>query len=65
MSSLVHFRFSTNTKQWDSIEFEGSHIALAELKRQIITLKKLNKSLSGGLDFDLLCTNAQTNEGES
>lgn len=54
----VHFKFKS-FKDFDTISFDGSFISLGELKRSIIAKKKLGKSN----DFDLIITNAQTNEG--
>jgi E3 ubiquitin-protein ligase RBBP6 len=54
----VHFKFKS-FKDYDTISFDGSFISVGELKRSIIAKKKLGKSN----DFDLIITNAQTNEG--
>ena len=56
----VHFKFKS-FRDYDTISFDGSFIAVGELKRSIIAKKKLGKSN----DFDLIITNAQTNEGTS
>lgn len=45
---------------YDTISFDGLHISVADLKKEIIQKKKLGKTQ----DFDLQITNAQTKEGE-
>jgi len=54
----IYYKFKSS-KDFDTLNIEGPHIALGKLKQQIITQKKLGKSG----DFDLVVTNAQTNEG--
>mgnify|MGYP000137021802 CR=1 FL=1 len=59
MSSAIHYRFKT-AKTWDTITFEGGVLSVIDLKRGIVSQKKLGKTAT---DFDLLLTNAQTGEG--
>jgi len=54
----VHYKFKS-AKDYDTVTFEDAYISLGELKRLIISQKKLGK----GNDFDLKVTNAQTNDG--
>lgn len=56
--SFVHYKFKS-AKDYDTITFEGTGLPLWELKREIVQAKKLGHSG----DFDLVITNAQTNEG--
>lgn len=55
----VFYKFKSS-KDFDTINIEGSHIPLGKLKQLIVQQKKLAKS---GGDFDLVVTNAQSNEG--
>ena len=55
---MIHFKFRSSL-DYDSIAFEGGGLPVWELKKEIIALKKL---ASGPMDFDLIVTNAQTNE---
>lgn len=54
---MIHFKFKSSVN-YDSVGFEGSGIPVWELKKEIIEIKKLGAST----DFDLVVTNAQTNE---
>lgn len=54
----VHYKFKTSL-DYDTISFDGLHISVADLKKEIIQKKKLGKTQ----DFDLQITNAQTKEG--
>lgn len=54
----VHYKFKS-ALDFDTISFDGLHISVADLKREIISKKKLGKTQ----DFDLQITNAQTKEG--
>lgn len=56
----VHYKFKS-TLNFDTITFDGLHISVADLKREIILQKRLGKII----DFDLQITNAQTKEGKS
>lgn len=56
----VHFKFKA-AKDFDTVSFSGSFISVGELKRAILTKKKMTRST----DFDLEIVNAQTNEGAS
>lgn len=54
----VHYKFKSSLDH-DTISFDGLHISVADLKKEIIQKKKLGKTQ----DFDLQITNAQTKEG--
>lgn len=54
----IHFKFKS-AKDFDTITFQGPFISLGDLKRAIITKKKLTRST----DMDLEVVNAQTSEG--
>jgi hypothetical protein len=54
----VHFKFKSQTT-FDSIQFDGAHISVGDLKRAIVAKKKLGYTS----DFDLKFTNAQSQEG--
>lgn len=54
----VHYKFKS-ALDYDTISFDGLHISVADLKKEIINKKKLGKTQ----DFDLQITNAQTKEG--
>lgn len=56
--SHIFYKFKS-AKDYDGYRFEGAGVPVWELKREIIAAKKLGKST----DFDLILTNAQTNEG--
>mgnify|MGYP001142025540 CR=1 FL=1 len=58
MSSFIHYKFKS-AKDYDTYRFEGAGVPVWEPKQEIIQAKKLGK----GLDFDLIISNAQTNEG--
>ena len=63
MSSVVHYKFkNASSKQWDSVLFDGGVISVLDLKRAIVSQKRLGKSQG---DFDLVITNAQTGEGNT
>ncbi|XP_068146371.1 E3 ubiquitin-protein ligase RBBP6 [Drosophila tropicalis] len=53
----VHYKFKS-TLHFDTITFDGLHISVGDLKREIIQQKKLGKII----DFDLQITNAQSKE---
>ncbi|KAH8291319.1 hypothetical protein KR054_010566 [Drosophila jambulina] len=53
----VHYKFKS-TLNFDTITFDGLHISVADLKREIIQQKRLGKII----DFDLQITNAQSKE---
>ncbi|KAH8261568.1 hypothetical protein KR044_011432 [Drosophila immigrans] len=55
----VHYKFKS-TLHFDTITFDGLHISVADLKREIIQQKRLGKII----DFDLQITNAQNKEGK-
>lgn len=56
--SAIHYKFKS-AKDYDTYRFEGAGIPVWDLKNEIIRAKKLEKSQ----DFDLVISNAQTNEG--
>lgn len=53
----IHYKFSSKLSS-DTVIFDGPHITLRELKRQIMGREKLRSG-----DCDLQITNAQTKEG--
>ncbi|XP_017125383.1 E3 ubiquitin-protein ligase RBBP6 [Drosophila elegans] len=53
----VHYKFKS-TLNFDTITFDGLHISVGDLKREIVQQKRLGKII----DFDLQITNAQTKE---
>lgn len=55
--SCVHYKFSSKLN-YDTLTFDGLHISLCDLKRQIMGREKLKAA-----DCDLQITNAQTKEG--
>lgn len=54
----VYYKFKS-AKDYDSISIDGHFISVANLKERIFESKHLGR----GTDFDLVVTNAQTNEG--
>ncbi|KAG6386980.1 hypothetical protein SASPL_152162 [Salvia splendens] len=52
----VYYKFKS-AKDYDSVPMDGHFISVGHLKEKIFELKHL-----GGTDFDLIVTNAQTNE---
>lgn len=54
---MIHFKFKS-ALEYDSLPFEGNGLLLWELKKEISQAKRLGSST----DYDLLITNAQTNE---
>jgi hypothetical protein len=56
--SAIHYKFRS-AKEYDTYRFEGAGVPVWELKNEIIDNKKLGTSD----DFDLVITNAQTNQG--
>lgn len=55
--SCVHYKFSSKL-DYNTVTFDGLHITLSELKRQIMARERLKAT-----DCDLQITNAQTREG--
>lgn len=55
----VHYKFKS-ALTFDTITFDGLHISVKDLKKDILQQKQIGKTA----DFDLQITNAQTNEGE-
>lgn len=55
----VHYKFKS-TLHFDTITFDGLHISVADLKKEIVQQKRLGKII----DFDLQITNAQNKEGK-
>ena len=55
--SCVHYKFSSALK-YDTVSFNGLHISLRDLKRQIMGREKLKAA-----NCDLQITNAQSKEG--
>lgn len=58
--SSIHYKFRS-LKDYDTYLFEGAGVPVWELKQEIISAKKLNRAN----DFDLIISNAQTNQGNS
>lgn len=56
----VFYKFKSS-KDYDTINIDGSHIPVGKLKQLILQQKKLAKTT----DFDLVITNAQTKEGKN
>ncbi|PWA48808.1 hypothetical protein CTI12_AA487400 [Artemisia annua] len=54
----VYYKFKS-AKDYDSIAIDGHFITVSNLKEKIYE----NKQLGRGTDYDLVVTNAQTNEG--
>lgn len=54
----VYFKFKS-AKDFDSVSIDGHFISVANLKDKIVEQKKLGR----GSDYDLVISNAQTNEG--
>ncbi|XP_063790820.1 E3 ubiquitin-protein ligase RBBP6 isoform X4 [Pseudophryne corroboree] len=54
--SCVHYKFSSKLN-YDTVTFDGLHISLADLKKQIMGRERLKAA-----DCDLQITNAQTQE---
>ncbi|KAL7746559.1 Protein mpe1 [Sorochytrium milnesiophthora] len=54
--SYIHYKFKA-AKDYDSVVVDGMGMAVFDLKREIITQKKLK-----GDDFDLVLSNAESNE---
>lgn len=54
----VYYKFKS-ARDYDSIPMDGPFISVGTLKEKIFESKHLGR----GKDFDLLVTNAQTNEG--
>ena len=57
---MIHFKFKSSL-DYDTVSFEGAGLPVWELKKEIASVKKLGQSN----DFDLVITNAQTNEDYS
>ncbi|KAJ3009991.1 UNVERIFIED_CONTAM: hypothetical protein HDU68_002382 [Siphonaria sp. JEL0065] len=55
--SVVFYKFKS-AKDYDQAVFDGLGISVFDLKKEIMVKKKLGK----GLDFDLVVSNAQTND---
>lgn len=56
--SCVHYKFYSKL-DYNTVTFDGLHITLSELKKQIMTRERLKAT-----DCDLQITNAQTREGK-
>lgn len=55
----VHYKFKS-ALDYDTVNFDGLHISVKDLKNAIIQAKRIGKST----DFDLQVTNAQTKESK-
>jgi E3 ubiquitin-protein ligase RBBP6 len=56
----VHYKFKA-ALDYSTVTFDGIHISVGDLKKEIIEQKRLAKNA----DFDLQIQNAQTKEGEA
>lgn len=54
----VYYKFKS-AKDYDSVAIDGHFISVGYLKEKVFE----SKQLSRGTDFDLVITNAQTDEG--
>lgn len=54
----VHYKFNA-ALDFSTVTFDGIHISVSDLKKEIVEQKRLGKSA----DFDLQIQNAQTKEG--
>lgn len=54
----LYYKFKS-AKDYDSVPIDGHFISVGNLKEKIFETKQLGR----GTDFDLVVTNAQTNEG--
>jgi E3 ubiquitin-protein ligase RBBP6 len=55
---ILHYKFK-NEKKWHQITFEAGSISVIDVKRSIVSQKKIAKSND---DFDLRLTNVQTGD---
>lgn len=55
--SIIHYKFRS-AKDYSSVNFDGAALSLFELKRDILIANKLK-----GTDFDIILSNAQSDEG--
>jgi protein MPE1 len=62
--SHVFYKFSSS-KTESRVTFDGTHISLFDLKKEIIIANKMGAGGMGGRDFDLGVYDNVTNEGES
>jgi hypothetical protein len=59
--SVIYYKFkAAKDSDYDVFTFDGPGATVFDLKREIITAKKLGK----GTDFDLAIYNAQTDDGK-
>jgi hypothetical protein len=58
MASVIHFKFRS-ALQYETVNFDGDHISLSDLKRAIAKRKGLLKAV----DLDFAISNEQTGEG--
>ena len=58
--SCIHYKFKSSL-DYDTLTFDGTHISLGDLKKAIITQKKLQGKAN---EFELQITNAQSKDGE-
>jgi len=62
LTNTIHFKFRSATT-FDTIPIPGTMARIFDVKRAIITKKKMgNRSGSSGIEFDLSVVNAQTGE---
>lgn len=58
ITMAVYYKFKS-ARDYDSVQLDGAFISVGALKEKIFESKHLGR----GTDFDLVVTNAQTNEG--
>ena len=56
--STIFYKFKI-AKDYNSIKFDGTGLSVFDIKKEIMTAKKLGK----GQDFDLILINPNTDEG--
>lgn len=58
MTSAIHFKMKSE-KDFSTLSFDGDFLKVSDLKLLVVEKRKLNY----GDGFDLVITDAQTNEG--
>jgi hypothetical protein len=56
--STIFYKFKI-AKDYNSVKFDGTGLSVFDIKKEIMTAKKLGK----GMDFDLVLINPNTDEG--
>ena len=62
--SIIRYRFKAN-KDFESVKIDGMSCSLGELKRLISAKSSRTGSHNSRDDYDLIISNANTNEGSS